>query len=110
MTRYITFAFLAIASFTTGCATLDCYDEQDQCGSHSCRHGHHRGGDACGGRGNGRGGVAPYDRPFPLGAVTDTFWETQQTNAEAADFIFHDHEFVGETAQLGPACKRHLEQ
>ena len=34
------------------------------------------------------------DRPFPLGQVTDSFWETQQTNAEAADFVFYDHEFV----------------
>ena len=51
-----------------------------------------------------------YDRPFPLGQVTDSFWETQQTNAEAADFIFYDHEFVGHTAHLAPGAKRHLEQ
>jgi hypothetical protein len=50
-----------------------------------------------------------YDRPFPLGQVTDAFWETQQTNAEAADFIFHDHEFIGNTAVLAPGAKRHLE-
>jgi hypothetical protein len=49
------------------------------------------------------------DRPFVLGQVTDTFWETQQTNAEAADFVFHDHEFVGNTAVLSPAAKRHIE-
>lgn len=48
------------------------------------------------------------DRPFPLGAVSDAHWETQQTNAEAAKFIFHDHEFVGETAELGPSAKKHL--
>lgn len=52
----------------------------------------------------------PHDRPFPLGAVTDAHWETQQTNAEAADFIFYDHEFVGETARFTPAAKRHLEE
>ena len=51
-----------------------------------------------------------YDRPFPLGQVTDSFWETQQTNAEAADFIFYDHEFVDNTALLAPSAKRHLEQ
>ena len=51
-----------------------------------------------------------YDRPFPVGQVTDAFWETQQTNAEAADFIFYDHEFKGNTAELGPGAKRHLEQ
>ncbi len=70
-----------------------------------CRNGGH----GRGGRGNNTG-TAPTDRPFPVGAATDAFWETQQTNAEAADFIFYDHEFVGETAQLTPAAKQHLEQ
>ena len=51
-----------------------------------------------------------HDRPFPLGQVTDAHWETQKTNAEAADFIFYDHEFVGDTAELAPAAKDHLEQ
>jgi hypothetical protein len=50
------------------------------------------------------------DRPFPVGQVTDSFWETQQTNAEAADFIFYDHEFRGNTAELAPGAKKHLEQ
>lgn len=50
-----------------------------------------------------------HDRPFPIGQVTDSFWETQQTNAEAADFIFHEHEFVGETTELAPDTRRHLE-
>ncbi|MBI83383.1 MAG: hypothetical protein CMJ81_09320 [Planctomycetaceae bacterium] len=50
-----------------------------------------------------------FDRPFPLGAVSDVFWETQQTNAEAADFIFFDHEFKGQTSELAPGTKRHLE-
>lgn len=56
------------------------------------------------------------DRPFPVGQVTDSFWEAQQTNAEAADFIFYDHEFRYdtvrhvETAELAPGAKRHLEQ
>lgn len=57
------------------------------------------------------GNVRPsYDRPFPLGAVTDVFWETQQTNAEATDFILYDHEFKGNTAQLAPLARRHLEE
>ncbi|MBN2477243.1 MAG: hypothetical protein JXB62_21730 [Pirellulales bacterium] len=51
-----------------------------------------------------------YDRPFPLGQVSDSFWETQQTNAEAADFIFYDHEFVGETAELTDYGRKHLLQ
>jgi hypothetical protein len=50
------------------------------------------------------------DRPFPVGQVTDSFWETQQANAEAADFIFYDHEFRGNTEQLSPGAKKHLEQ
>jgi hypothetical protein len=64
-----------------------------------CHHGHgkHR-----------YAGIA--DRPFPLGQVTDAHWETQQTNAEAADFIFYDHEFRGNTAELAPGAKKHLEQ
>ena len=56
------------------------------------------------------------DRPFPIGQVTDSFWETQQTNAEAADFIFYDHEFRWDsknrvdTAELTPGGKKHLMQ
>ena len=50
------------------------------------------------------------DRPFPLGEVTDATWETQETNAQAAKFIFHDHEFVGDTAELAPSAKKHLMQ
>lgn len=49
-----------------------------------------------------------YDRPFPLGQVTDAHWETMQTNAEASDFIFYDHEFEGQTAELTPLGKKHL--
>jgi hypothetical protein len=52
----------------------------------------------------------PYDRPFPLGQVTDAHWETQQTNAEAAKFILYDHEFVGDTAKLTPKGEKHLLQ
>ena len=50
----------------------------------------------------------PHDRPFPLGQVTDSFWETQQTNAEASDFVFYDHEFEGNTTRLTPGGKKHL--
>src|SRR5262245_13379138 len=58
----------------------------------------------------------PADRPFPLGQVSDSHWETQQTNAEAADFIFYDHEFRYDTrarldtAELTPGAKKHLMQ
>ena len=68
-------------------------------------------GGAAAGRRAARRDTGPgYDRPFPIGQVTDSFWETQQTNAEAADFVFYDHEFKGNTAELGPGAKRHLEQ
>jgi len=68
-------------------------------------------GDSCGAGGGGRGaGGVRYDRPFPLGQVSDSFWETQQTNAEAADFIFYDHEFQGNTALLAPGAKKKLMQ
>src|SRR5204862_7308889 len=72
---------------------------------------HH--GDDCNTGGGRRGGYrnsAMADRPFPLGQVSDSFWETQQTNAEAADFIFYDHEFRGNTAELSPGAKKHLMQ
>jgi len=52
----------------------------------------------------------PYARPFPLGQVTDAPWDPQQTNAEAADFIFYDHEFEGATPRLTPAGRKHLLQ
>jgi hypothetical protein len=76
---------------------------------------HH--GDDCG-DGSGGGGLfgrrsyrgPGADRPFPVGQVSDSFWETQETNAEAADFIFYDHEFRGNTAELSPGAKKHLMQ
>jgi hypothetical protein len=75
-------------------------------------HGHGGGNDCDDGGGRGRRSYRGpgADRPFPLGQVSDSFWETQQTNAEAADFIFYDHEFKGNTAQLAPGGKKHLEQ
>ncbi len=58
----------------------------------------------------GKPAMPPYDRPFPLGQVSDAFWETQQTNAEAADFIMYDYEFVGKTANLNPMGRDHMTQ
>ncbi len=55
-------------------------------------------------------GEPGYDRPFPLGQVSDSIWETQQTNAEASDLVFYDHEFVDDTAELAPAAKDKLMQ
>ena len=82
----------------------------------------HHGGGYCDDGREGHGGLFGHwwghkydrlpqvDRPFPVGQVTDSFWETQQTNAEAADFVFYDHEFRGNTAELAPGAKKHLEQ
>src|SRR5262245_33156917 len=110
MTRhYLVIAILAAAGFvalgSSASAQIHGYHGGacDPCGNGG------RGG-FFGGRNSGNRGSAQVDRPFPIGAVTDRFWETQQTNAEAADFIFYDHEFVGDTAQLTPLAKRHLEQ
>ncbi|WP_425617784.1 hypothetical protein NA78x_001473 [Anatilimnocola sp. NA78] len=82
---------LSAASFS-GCA----WDDFDR--RANGHHGHYA-----------RQGGPGYDRPFPIGQVSDSFWETQQTNAEAADFTFYDHEFRGDTAELAPGAKRHLE-
>ena len=93
-----TILFLALtAACLSGCA----WNDFDQCAgghhaNHQARHWNRKYG-------------APHDRPFPIGQVSDSFWETQQTNAEAADFTFYDHEFRGDTAELGPGAKRHLE-
>lgn len=51
-----------------------------------------------------------YDRPFPLGQVTDAHWETQQTNAQASAFVFYDHEFTDNTATLTPLGEKHMQQ
>jgi hypothetical protein len=73
-----------------------------------CHHGDNC--DTGGWWGRRNNNLPQVDRPFPIGQVTDSFWETQQTNAEAADFIFYDHEFRGNTAELAPGAKKHLEQ
>jgi hypothetical protein len=96
MKVHIKYLALLVVPVLAGCAACD-----DGCGPNL--------GGRLGGARGGQAGAA-YDRPFPLGQVTDSHWETQQTNAEAADFIFYDHEFLGETANLGPSAKRHLEE
>lgn len=40
---------------------------------------------------------------LPLGSVNRAHYHTMQTNAEAADFIMYQHDFVGETADITPA-------
>lgn len=67
--------------------------------------------------GRGRPTSPPYDRPFPLGQVTDAHTDTQETNAEAYKFILYDHEFREsetksgtKTTTLTPDGKKHLMQ
>ncbi|MCE9529045.1 MAG: hypothetical protein K8R36_23605 [Planctomycetales bacterium] len=89
-----TFLILSLVALAAGCA-----------GPHHKQSHHTYGGPPYG---------PAHDRPFPVGQVSDSHWETQQTNAEAADFIFYDHEFRFdttkhvETAQLSPLAKKHL--
>jgi hypothetical protein len=45
---------------------------------------------------------------YPLGSVNRAHYQTMEANAEAADFILHQHEFVGETSELTPDGKDHL--
>lgn len=96
LTHWIPLALISLAA--TGCAHC--------CGGGRCGHGGH------GAYADG----AAHDRPFPPGQVTDSHWETMQTNAEAADFIFYDHEFRYDTrthvdtAELAPGGKKKLMQ
>lgn len=40
---------------------------------------------------------------YPLGSVMREPFHAMQTNAEAADFILHRNDFLGETAELSPS-------
>lgn len=42
---------------------------------------------------------------LPLGSTVRAHDQVMQTNAEAADFIFHRHDFVAQTAHLTPDAK-----
>ena len=100
MKRFFYITSIVALLAVTGCAGPDCQ-------SGRCRT-------AGGGKHKSYPG-SQMDRPFPQGQVTDAHWQTQQTNAEAADFIFFDHEFRYDTlrhvdtAELGPKAKKHLE-
>lgn len=45
---------------------------------------------------------------YPLGAVNRAHYHTMETNGEAADFILHQNEFVGNTADLTSTGKDHI--
>jgi len=48
--------------------------------------------------------------PKPLGALSDPIWQKQEENAEASDFVIHEHEFVGNTIRLNADGENHLKQ
>lgn len=48
--------------------------------------------------------------PAPLGTISDNIWKIQETNAEASDFVIHQHEFDGNTSRLNSAGESHVRQ
>lgn len=48
--------------------------------------------------------------PAPLGTISDNIWKIQETNAEASDFVIHQHEFNGNTSRLNSAGESHVRQ
>ena len=45
---------------------------------------------------------------LPLGSTVRSWYQAMETNAEAADFIIHQLDFVGETARLTPDGRDHV--
>jgi hypothetical protein len=45
---------------------------------------------------------------LPLGSTVRAWYQVSETNAEAADFIIHVHDFVGDTARLTPDGRDHI--
>lgn len=48
--------------------------------------------------------------PQPIGSTIDPIWMKQEHNAEASDFVVHEHEFTGNTARLNAAGEQHVKQ
>ncbi len=48
--------------------------------------------------------------PHPLGTVSDPIWQKMEHNAEASDFVVHEHEFTANTARLNAAGEDHVKQ
>ncbi len=48
--------------------------------------------------------------PASLGTISDPIWERQEANAEASDFVVHEHEFVANTTTLNAAGEVHVKQ
>src|SRR5580704_11953954 len=47
---------------------------------------------------------------YPLGAVERAHFHTMQTNGEAGDFILHQMDFVGDTAELNNDGRDHIQE
>lgn len=48
--------------------------------------------------------------PEPIGALSDPIWKKMESNAEASDFVVHEHEFIANTARLNAAGEDHVKQ
>jgi len=48
--------------------------------------------------------------PTPLGTLSDDIWQNQEVNAEAADFIVHQHEFQQDSLRLNTGGEDHIKQ
>jgi len=46
----------------------------------------------------------------PLGAKSDAIWRVQEANAEASDFVVHQHEFAYNDYKLNMAGEDHVKQ
>jgi len=46
--------------------------------------------------------------PMPQGTLSDPVWRAQEANAEASDFVIHEHEWQGNSATLNDRGKEHV--
>lgn len=46
----------------------------------------------------------------PLGTISDPIYRQMEANAEASDFVIHEHEFEGNSVHLNPLGENHLKQ
>jgi hypothetical protein len=49
-------------------------------------------------------------QPKPLGTISDPIWQQQESNAEASDFVVHEHEWTGNSIVLNAAGVEHVKQ
>jgi hypothetical protein len=50
------------------------------------------------------------NEPAPQGTISDSIWRAQESNAEASDFVVHEHEFIGNSARMNTAGETHVKQ